>query len=104
MAVTLLVRLEQPPGQFGHRVKVSHAGHRLPRAEAAQEQHFGTVHVADAGQISLVEQRLADGALRFGAQPPHRLGAIPVRAEQIGSQVAGTRDSSLVRISSTTPS
>ena len=61
----------------------------LPRAEAAQEQHLGLVHVADAGQVPLVEQGLADRQAGLGAQPPYRLGAVPVRAEQVGTQMSG---------------
>src|SRR5580692_12532004 len=61
VAEPLLVRLEQPPGQLGQRAEVGHLARRLPRAEAPQEQHLGLVYVADAGQVLLVEQGLADG-------------------------------------------
>src|SRR5436309_14868438 len=35
VAEPFLVRLEQPPGQFGQRAEVGHAARRLPRADAA---------------------------------------------------------------------
>src|SRR5262245_51910324 len=50
VAEPLLVRLEQPPGAYGQRGEVGHSARALPRAEAAQEQHLGLVHVADTGQ------------------------------------------------------
>src|SRR5437762_10512506 len=53
VAEPLLVRLEQPPGEFGQRAEIGYLAGRLPRAEAAQEQHLGLVHVADSGQIPL---------------------------------------------------
>jgi hypothetical protein len=89
LADPVFVRVQQAAREFGHRPEVRDGAGRLPRVDAAQEQHLGLIQVADAGQAALIEQRLADGAARFGGQPPYRFGAIPVRAEQIWPQVPG---------------
>ena len=62
---------------------------RRPRIDAADEQHLGLVQVADAGQVALIEQRLADRRIGLRAQPARRAAAgVPVRAEQVGAEVA----------------
>ena len=57
----------------------------------AQEQHFGNINIADAGQVALIEQRLADRPLRLLPQAADRLGAVPVRAEQVRAEVTDDR-------------
>src|SRR5580704_4109910 len=61
LAAPLLVRVEQPARQLRHGTEIRDAADWLPWVDAAQEQHLGLVDVADAGQIGLVEQGLADG-------------------------------------------
>ena len=68
VAGALLVRVEQAPGQLRYRAEVSHAADGLPRVDAAKEQHFGLVDIADAGQVALIEQCLGDAALRLAPQ------------------------------------
>ena len=89
VAVALFVRLEQSPGQVNQGAEIRYRPGGPPRIDAAQEQHLGLVDIPDPGQVFLVEQRLADRAVRLGAQSPHRFVAVPVGAQQIRAQVAG---------------
>ncbi len=89
MADPCLVRVQQSPPKFHEGIQVRQIAYRPPRIHSPYEQHLRRIDIADAGQVPLVEQGLPDGAVRFGAQPPHRLVAVPVRAEKIGAQVAG---------------
>ena len=87
-AAAVLVGVEQPLGQgheLGQRLDV---GDRAPGADAAQEQRLGPVNRAEAGQVALVQQGLADGPVRAGLQPPYRLGRIPAGTEQVGTEMA----------------
>src|SRR5215468_2557 len=88
LAEPVLVRLEQPLGKADQRGQVGDLTDRAPRADAAQEQRLRLVHVADAGQVALVEQGLADRPGRVRTQPALRLRRVPVRAEQVGAEVA----------------
>jgi hypothetical protein len=65
-----------------------------PGADTPEEQHLGEKQIAHPGQVSLVEQCLADLPVRVGPEPPHRLGRVPVGTEQVGAEVAD--DASLV--------
>ncbi len=56
-----------------------------------QEAELGLVHVADPGEVALVQQGLGDRTCRGGAQPAQRLLLVPVGAEQVGTQVADRR-------------
>ena len=88
LAGALFIRLQQLPGQFHQFGQLIDLANRAPWANPAKEQRLGLVDVADAGQVALVEQRLADGLARIGGQPADRLGCVPVRAEQIRAEVA----------------
>ena len=69
----LLVDLEHPlraPQQPG---QVADPGDRRRGVHAAGEAELGHVHVADAREVALVEQGLADLARALLAQPPQRL-------------------------------
>ena len=83
-----LVRVEQAPGHLDQAGQVGHVSDRLPRGHAAQEQCLGPVDRADPGQVALVEQSLADSAAGRGAESANGLVRVPVRPEQIGSEVA----------------
>ena len=73
------------------------------RVHAAEEADLGLVDVADAGEVALLEQRVADRGVRVGPQVRQGHVGVPVGAEQVGSEVAdqvvllgrcGTRSSS----------
>ena len=65
---------------------------------AGQEQHFGLVDVADAGDDALIEQRLGDRPRPAGDDPPDRFVAIERRAQQIGTELRhGSRVVELAR-------
>src|SRR5580704_11740455 len=89
LADPVLVRLQQAAREFGHGAEIRDVAGWLPRVDTPQEQHLGLVQIADPGQVALVEQGFADRPAGFGGQPPDRLGAVPVRAEQVGSQMPG---------------
>ena len=69
------------------RCEAGYVGDRPPGREAGQEQHLGLVEVADAGQVALVEQGLADRATGVGEQPAHGFVGVPVRVEQVRAEV-----------------
>src|SRR5262249_9503294 len=91
LAEPLLVRFEQPFGEVHQRGQVGDRTDRAPRVHAAQEQRLRLVRVADAGQVALVEQGLADRPGRVRTQPALRLRRIPVRAEQVRAEVPDRR-------------
>ena len=82
------VGAQQAVGRRDHGVEIGYLADRRPRVEALEEQDLGLVHVADPGQQALVEQRLADGALRVAAQVRHRLLRVPVGPEDVRAEVA----------------
>jgi hypothetical protein len=82
-----LIGVKQPVPEVHQGIQILNRAHRTPRIDAPQEQHFRAEPRPEAGQVSLVEQRLADRAVRLGAQSPYRLAAIPVGAQQIRAQV-----------------
>src|SRR5271169_4483740 len=84
-----LVGVEQPVPKIDQGFQVPDLTDGTPGIDAPQEQHLCSKICARTGQVALVEQGLADRAAGFGGQPPYRLGAVPVRAEQIRSQVPG---------------
>ncbi len=88
LADPVLVRVKQPAGQADQRIEVAAAADRLPWAYPAQEEHLAFIKVADAGQVSLVEQCLGDGPGRVPPQAADCLRGVPVRAKQVGAQVA----------------
>src|SRR5215469_8126743 len=88
LAGVFLVRFQQPPCEFDDRLEIARGADRPRRAEATQEQDFGLIEVADAGQIGLVQQRLADRPPGRGAQPAYGLGGVPVVAQQVRTQMA----------------
>lgn len=83
-----LVGVKQPVPEFDQSFQVTNVADPAPGIDAPQEQHFCSKISTDPGHIPLIEQRLADGAVWFRAQPPYRLDAIPVGPEKIRSQVA----------------
>src|SRR3712207_9534023 len=46
--------------------------------QAGDEAQLGHVHVADSGEVRLVQERLADGTLGIGSQPPHGFVLVPI--------------------------
>ena len=62
-----------------------------PRPDAAQEQRLGLVHVADAGKIALVEQRVGNRSIRRRGQIRNRARCIPIRTEEIGPEMVDKR-------------
>ena len=58
------------------------------RDVAGEEAELGAVDGADAGEVALVEQRLAERAVGVGRQPADGLVLVPVGAEQVGPEVA----------------
>jgi hypothetical protein len=72
-------------------VRVRHLAGRRPGRDAADEEGLGHVERADAGEVALVQQRLADRAAGDGEQPPPRLGGVPGLAEDVGPEVADER-------------
>ncbi|KQV15942.1 hypothetical protein ASC99_28770 [Kitasatospora sp. Root107] len=66
-------------------------GDRGPGGEPGQEAQLVGVDVADPGQVALVQQRGAERAPRIGGQPADRLGGVPVRAQQVGTEMADHR-------------
>ena len=75
------------PGELDQPVQVGYLAHRTPRADTAQEQGLGPVNCSDSGEVALVEQRLADGAIRLGPEPADRLVGVKLRAEQVRAEV-----------------
>ena len=69
--------------------------HRCPGAKPLQEQNLRAIESAESRQIALVEEGLADRAVRLRRYPAHGLRGIPVWAQQIGSEV--THDLGLLR-------
>ncbi len=63
------------------------AADRGLRVHAGGEAELGGVHVADAGQVGLVEQRLAERSLGVSGEVGERALLVPVRAEQVGAEV-----------------
>lgn len=84
-----LVGVKQSVPEIDQGFQVLDFPNGTPGIDTSQEQHFCSKISTDPGQVPLVEQRLADGAVWSRAQPPYRLGAVPVGPEKIGSQVAG---------------
>ena len=61
------------------------------RVHTADEAQLGGVHVADAGEVALVEQRVAQRAVRLGQQAAYGLVGVPVGAEQVRAEVTDGR-------------
>ena len=80
-----LLRPSDQPRQVGHLAD------RPSRVEPGHEAQLGEVHVADAGQPGLVEQRVGQRAVGLLAQPAYGLVLVPVGAEQVGAEVADRR-------------
>ena len=57
------------------------------RGDAADEQEFVRVDVAEAGDVPLVEESDVRGA-RVGRDPSHGLRRVPVGTEQVGAEVS----------------
>src|SRR5829696_756368 len=87
LRVAVLVGLQQAMCEVDPRAEISDVTHRGPRRDAAQEAQLGLVDVAYPGEVALVDQRLADLAVRLRGQPSGCLGRVPVRAEQVGTEV-----------------
>ena len=58
----VLVGLEQRLGLLDDEGQVGHGADRGARVDAAEEAELGLVDVADAGEVALVEERVADRA------------------------------------------
>src|SRR3954447_26237859 len=58
-----------------------------PRVHPLDEQDLGLVEAADAGEVALVEDGLADRPLGLAQQIPDRQLGIPIGAEEIGAEV-----------------
>ncbi|BAS07271.1 hypothetical protein AHiyo4_06930 [Arthrobacter sp. Hiyo4] len=68
---------------------------RSRRMQTGQEAGLAAVDVADARQVALVQQGDADGHVGCHTDPPLRFGRVPVRTQQVRTQVA--HDAVLVR-------
>jgi len=55
--------------------------------DPAEEAHLGTVLVAHAREVVLVQQRLTDAAAGVSEQSAPRLRPVPVLVEHVGAQV-----------------
>ena len=71
----------------GSRPAANDGADRGPRRDAGQKQQLVFVHIADAGEVALVVQRLADGPLWSGQQTAYRFGRIPVRTEDVRAEM-----------------
>jgi hypothetical protein len=82
-----LVGVEQPVAEFHQRVQVIDRADGARRVDAPQEQRLRQVDGPEAGQVALVEQRLADGPGGGFGEECHRRRRVPVRSEQVGPEV-----------------
>ena len=71
---------------------------RTPRVKQSSAAYI----VADAGQVALVEERVAQRPVGLAGQVGQRDLLVPVGAEQVGAEVADRRRSSSARSSSST--
>jgi hypothetical protein len=81
--------------------EVLDVGHPGPRVDAADEQRLDLVEVARAAQVALVEDGDADLLVGVRPQPAQRLVEVPVRAEDVGAEVADDLSSCCVRTMAT---
>ncbi len=84
----LLVEVEHLLGPSHQPGEVGHGPDRGRGVHPGGEAELGGVHVADAGQVGLVEERLADGRLGLAVQVGQRALLVPVGAEEVGAEVA----------------
>src|SRR5690606_31811888 len=86
----LAVEIQQLPGEAGQpRCPVGgELSDGQPRGDAEQEAELALVHVADAGEVALVQQGLADRAVRVLEEVGQRQVRVPVGAEEVGAEVA----------------
>ena len=82
------VRQQQLLGALNEATQVPDLAHRGPRMKPLEEENFSTVQRSDTGQVALIQQGLSNCAIRFSRNPADRLGQIPVRAKQIGAEMA----------------
>lgn len=81
------VGFEEPLGQSDQGGHVLNSLDRCPWIEPAQEADLAAVDVANAGEVPLVEERFAHGALGAGSEAAHGLIGVPVVPEEIGTQM-----------------
>src|SRR5215471_2963692 len=87
-----LVGVKQPVPEIDQGFQVPHVTDTAPGIDAPQEQHFRGEPCPDPGQVALVEQGLADGAVLVPAEAAHRLGGcrgVPAGTEQVRAEMAG---------------
>src|SRR4051794_33758616 len=84
----VLVGLEQSLGLLHDQGQVGNGRDRRQRVDPAEEAQLGLVDVAHAGQVALLEKRVADRGVGAGAQVGQRELGVPVRPEQVGAEVA----------------
>jgi phage shock protein A len=75
-------------GALDERRQAFDVGDPRPGMDAEQEQRLDLVKIADPGEVALIEDRDADLFVGVLAQPAQRLVEIPVRAQDIGTEVA----------------
>jgi hypothetical protein len=80
----LLAALDDAP-------QVGHLADRRTRVNSMQEQQLRSIEGAKACQISLIKQSLADRAVRLSGKPSDCLVEIPIRPEQIRSEMSDNR-------------
>ncbi len=79
--------MQQPLGSLDHTFKPRHFCYRDVGVHASKETNFAAVYIADAGQIPLVEQRQSNSPGWIGPEPPDSLLGIPVRPQQIRTEM-----------------
>ena len=82
------VRLHEPLHQVDQPREIGHRPHRGPRIEAAKEADLVAVNVAGTGHDPLVDERLTDRPLGLIQEPFEDLVGVPIRAEDVGSEMS----------------
>lgn len=59
-----------------------------PGGDAGQEAQLASVDIADAREVALVQEGLAEGAVRGGEEAFHGEVEVPVRSQQVRPEVA----------------
>jgi hypothetical protein len=78
---------EYAVGKIHPTRQVTSGADRSPRGHAAEKTQLALEHIADAGKVALVEQCGTDGSVRIRAKSTFRFCGIPVRPEEVRSEV-----------------